>query len=752
MIKLKKFEIKSPFKNLDSLVLDFEKCNGITVLIGNNGSGKSNLIEAISSVFAGLYNKAFNPTFSYELSYEKEEVPINIAYDHKVNEKKRYQISLSDTADYLPNQIITIYSGEESRLWNRYYFKFYDDFMKEVISSKVNFSEKQKMVFINKYYWNTALLTMIISDLDISDIIGNRKINRIDFEFKKNNIDNISIYNSRKPNDVLRFASSILEFDVSPENPEKRTLTLEKFRSKVVYTHVELFKMLSICLLPKEDNWKLINKIELFFEDGYSTEELSEGEKKQILIKFITRIFADDNSLLLMDEPDSHIHISNKEKVKNLLYDLEEKAHVQSILTTHSPTLTHCFDNDNVYMLVNKDGKVVVEDKTKQEIVFDLTNDFWNLQEQNIFNSSQKPISLFVEGKHDKIHIENAFQLLKNEYTALSFDIFNMNSANNIPPMMLGLRTSEVEYNKIFIGIFDDDEVGNTQLSETSCLFPNNQNVKRHKEGYYAFKYIKHADHKSKAYTIENMFDSHHYENAFKEALGQYLFKGKSIDTIGDEIKDKAKNILAEKSKDFTIEDFKYFRALFDKILLIKNDYESHSAVTTVVVQSDSAPSVQLAIQAEQDSAPSVQVAIQTESDSIPVQITLENLEAPTLINIVNYDKKHQDYTDENVWNKYLELRNLLTEKVSGITFKSSKHYIAISKNKNFAFVKFRKKFFSVIVVSPEATIQEFIKKHKIHPLSKTVQKFYNGESSEIHIDNDLALDEVINLLEDASK
>jgi ABC-type cobalamin/Fe3+-siderophores transport system ATPase subunit len=581
MIKLKTFKIKSPFKNLNDLTLDFEKSNGVTVLIGNNGSGKSNLIEAFSSVFAGLFDHSFDPTFSYELSYEKDEFPITISYDH-TRSRGKYQYSLSDPKEYLPSQIISIYSGEEIRLWNRYYYKFYDNYMKDVISSKKPISDLQKMVFINKYYWNIALLTMLISDLEVDDILGNKIVQRIEFEFKSSNKENIITYNDRSPNNVTRFAADILRLtsEISGQ-PDRRSIFIESFKRNVSFTHTELFKLLSLSVLPKESSWKLINKIELFFDGGYSTEDLSEGEKKQILIKFITRILSDENSLFLMDEPDSHIHICNKEKIKDLLYDLESRAHVQSILTTHSPTLTSCFENDNVYMLVNKDGKIQIEDKTKQEIVNDLTSDFWNLQEQNIFNSSQKPISLFVEGKHDKMHIEHAFNKLKAEYADLSFDIFNMNSACNIPPMMLGLRTSEVYNGKLFIGIFDDDETGRTELSNTQSLFPNNQNKKRHKEGFYAFKYPKHDDHKSNAFTVENMYDSIHFEQAYKEALDQYQFSGKSLDSITEDIKDKAKNILAEKSKDFVIEDFKHFRALFDQIRAIKEDFDGHKTSAT---------------------------------------------------------------------------------------------------------------------------------------------------------------------------
>jgi len=70
------------------------------------------------------------------------------------------------------------------------------------------------------------------------------------------------------------------------------------------------------------------------------------------------------------------------------------------------------------------------------------------------------------------------FEKLKDEYPELSFDIFYMNSACNIPPMMTGLRTSEIDYKKIFIGIFDYDQTGKVELTNTSCKFPKVQNSK----------------------------------------------------------------------------------------------------------------------------------------------------------------------------------------------------------------------------------------------------------------------------------
>lgn len=49
-MKLKRLEIKK-YKNLIDFSADFESGKGLSILIGNNGSGKSNVLEAISGIF-----------------------------------------------------------------------------------------------------------------------------------------------------------------------------------------------------------------------------------------------------------------------------------------------------------------------------------------------------------------------------------------------------------------------------------------------------------------------------------------------------------------------------------------------------------------------------------------------------------------------------------------------------------------------------------------------------------------------------
>lgn len=55
-MKLKSLYIKK-YKNLIDFNVDFETGNGLTMLVGNNGSGKSNVLEAISGIFHDLFKE-----------------------------------------------------------------------------------------------------------------------------------------------------------------------------------------------------------------------------------------------------------------------------------------------------------------------------------------------------------------------------------------------------------------------------------------------------------------------------------------------------------------------------------------------------------------------------------------------------------------------------------------------------------------------------------------------------------------------
>ena len=86
-MKLLTLKITSEFRNLKGLKLDFDSTNDTYVIIGNNGTGKTNILEALSSVFSVLLDHSTNFLFDFVLRYEIDDVIYRIKHN-KLNIKK----------------------------------------------------------------------------------------------------------------------------------------------------------------------------------------------------------------------------------------------------------------------------------------------------------------------------------------------------------------------------------------------------------------------------------------------------------------------------------------------------------------------------------------------------------------------------------------------------------------------------------------------------------------------------------------
>jgi predicted transport protein len=109
-------------------------------------------------------------------------------------------------------------------------------------------------------------------------------------------------------------------------------------------------------------------------------------------------------------------------------------------------------------------------------------------------------------------------------------------------------------------------------------------------------------------------------------------------------------------------------------------------------------------------------------------------------------EEDHLNTTSETVRNIYNEIKTALLNADDSIEFRAKKIYISVRKNKNLAFFHLRKKI-SLVVMSAEDFTRTQIKHHEIKSLPASVQKFWNGPSCTIIIENSANLAEVINLL-----
>jgi len=555
-MRIKKLTI-SGYKNLN---LTLEHTSEAIAVIGNNGSGKSNLLEALSIIFKNLYLEVNNTPFNYKIVYKTS--ANQIVEVSKDNSQLQYmldgtaQVSIKE---YLPKKVVAIYSGEEDRLWRKCYSPFYFEFIRDINKTAregiMSYNHMPQMLFLNKYYWHISLLTLILSEAEenkkfVKDVLKINKINKIKFTFSDE-----EMYGNYQDSLALDFVKSI-------NHKEEYTLQeLKDLFNDKGYINNDIYSFLYILFTP--DNKKIIENIEILLNDCLTVESLSEGEKKLLLLKSAFEFAVQEDSLFILDEPDAHIHINNKDQIRKLIEPYKKNR--QIILTTHSPTITKSIHNDELYMM--DDGEVI---KRKEQVIIDsLTGEFWNKHQQSTFLSSDKPIILFVEGNHDKIHINNAYSKLVDDYPDLDFEVFHMNGASNIEHIVKGLYTCELYTTKTYLSILDDDDDGikvNSELSRKTKDMPL----------FHTMTYPKkkiNPNHKG-GFTVENMFEFEKYSEAYKKAVDTFSFELKSIKNISDNITTCAKAVLASDSDNFTTEDFANFKFIFQKIQKIKEKYQ----------------------------------------------------------------------------------------------------------------------------------------------------------------------------------
>ena len=563
-MKLQRLHIKG-FRNIEDLDLDLSTQNGLSVLIGNNGSGKSNILEAIVAIFASLYSKSkrFSPPFDYDIEYLLDDYKIEIKNSGRNIYVDGNKIKASQLKEHLPKNIIASYSGETSRLED----KFFTPFRKSYVGKRLSASPAtQRMWFINKDMWDISLLSLFLHPFDefedikvfCYNILGVQNIEKIKFR--------LAPWRLTHNNEAKQLLDAIM-----PEYTIDKELTFTEFKTAIDaigFSPKEVFQALYIGNYANAFPY-----IGIIIKDHngneFSANLFSEGEKKLLSIFTMLEVLSDEKSLMLYDEPDSHIHISRKGEINKLVKKYSNRQH---IITTHSPTLAKTFFDplEHLNYLATDDlGNVVRIKKDKCALIAELTDNIWNISDQNTFLASNKPITLLVEGKTDKIHIEEAFRRLKNDYQELDFDVFSMNTCERIKDVMIGLFKSigsEINWgNRKIIGIMDNDGAGKEALNKMKISHPKKYDELGTSKNFYVFVLPKKTGYEDD-FTIENCYSTDKYEQAFTQAVSekQGHFAGLSIDKIADDIKNKSKILLANSCTSFENDEFEGFKSIFN--------------------------------------------------------------------------------------------------------------------------------------------------------------------------------------------
>ena len=460
-MKLKSLYIKK-YKNLSG-TYNFEKSNAYIALIGLNGSGKSNLLEAISIVVDGIVNKnGSGIPFDYGIEYELN----GHIYARKKGQAKKDGKKCKAKELELPSSVIACYSGEDLRLWHTAFENYHMDYFNEAVKRSYS---SPRFLYVNKYCWKIALISLVCSNnpevksflkktLNISTPIDVELEFAID-DAKKEAFQThtaLSWFNRITHEGLIGInLNTIATTDIFVEGKQ----VLENEKSKYIFNFLYLLSQ------PKKNDRnkidKLINEIKVSVNvEGVKIDfdNLSEGEKKLILIESIIKVLGDENSLILLDEPDAHTHIAMKKDLLKLISEFKG----QTIMTTHSPMFLNKrwdgFDENNIFYM--HDGKIENTESLKH--LADLTDN-----EVDFFDSSYilgAKNLLVVEGPNDKRYLEKAISIFSKKdykYKKLSqIAILPGNSAGNAKALYELVLKNKMQKIDHLIYLFDFDEGG----------------------------------------------------------------------------------------------------------------------------------------------------------------------------------------------------------------------------------------------------------------------------------------------------
>lgn len=502
-MRLKHLHILGEYKNLKDFKLDFDGTSFIDVFVGKNGTGKSNLFEAIIEIFKHLFNHDYPITFDYKLQYELngEEVLIFRRNDKWLDEAEQEVVFVAKQK--LPSNLLIYYSGHNDTIGD-----FIEDFNK-VHRNKINDNRKSthfkiddaRLFFgIGKEYKNILLATTLLQsdDLHLKQIIKQKlAIEAVSTEIKM--VFQKPFFASKEDTfdefdadarfwgaegyfktilseiwDVAKIANTPVrdEGKIVKGDSEEYILyrSFEDFKNKfaaksIFEVFITMDNLKTIGLLKEID-------IEITLTSGkkISLGQFSDGQFQSVYILSITEIFKELNCISLLDEPDAFLHPEWQfdffDQLTNISAASSERNHL--LISSHSAITLIKFIKDRVNYFELHDTKGLISNKIPKKIAVNkLSQNIIKLHEQeqllSIINTIQienKPV-LFTEGKTDPLILKEAYNRLfpDEEIPFIPFYCFGHKSVAQI------MRDQDIQNDMnglpIF-GLFDFDKAFNT--------------------------------------------------------------------------------------------------------------------------------------------------------------------------------------------------------------------------------------------------------------------------------------------------
>lgn len=366
-----------------------------TVVLGRNGAGKSNLIEVLVEIFRDL-EAAVPSRFYYKLNYQIRGFSLQITNDPTDRPKQQFLVDGNKVAarafkaaadNYLPKYVFAYYSG-----WNHRLEKLFDKPTKKLYEAWKAGGETEniplrRMFYCRKDYSQLVLLAFFLMDEnpEIKDFLldflkikdfestlfvmhkpfwrGNKKPTEKDLTFG----DPLFWYAKGA---FRTFTDRLWRHAIAPirnrENISKdfRNRTEDQER---LYLYIKDKNTLKELLYPGEDETHffahleglylcdLLDEVRITVEHSKAGrirfDQLSEGEQQLLTVLGLLQFTKGEESLFLLDEPDTHLNPVWTYEYLNLLQDQVVDDSSQLLIATHNPLMIGGLKREQVRLL-----------------------------------------------------------------------------------------------------------------------------------------------------------------------------------------------------------------------------------------------------------------------------------------------------------------------------------------------------------------------------------------------------------------
>lgn len=339
--------------------------NGITVLAGENDTGKSIIGKILYCIYTAFHD------LNKKILFEKQKDIINVLFENNLDRAlSDIDVVLGDVNRLLNLENVNFETIKEVLFKNQYinindelieriseYLKFDNEVLKDLVVKRIfdeEFNYQISPVFDEHLVTNIKLF---IKDEKIEvEFNSDRKIIQSEIDLHNDGIliDNPFLLDDiQKKNKDLRFLNPKFFYFFDDGNKYKHSSRLNEKLSKsliennnslideaILKKRIEkiLDRIINIThgdFSEKETKFMFLNKI---FDKEIELSNLSTGVKSfAVIMKLLKNKDIRDNSIIILDEPEVHLHPKWQLKYAELLVLLQQEFNLNIVLTTHSP-------------------------------------------------------------------------------------------------------------------------------------------------------------------------------------------------------------------------------------------------------------------------------------------------------------------------------------------------------------------------------------------------------------------------------